>query len=113
MRPDRSSCGTFVPSLVCPAGTSSFPASDAKLLVWGIFVTTDEELNLLEQQLRRLKIEYEMFFNAYRPPLAGRVGLRLDFNENTVGCSPRVRSDCRARFSSFLLEDSILTAINW
>ncbi len=26
----------------------------------------------------------------YRPPLAGRVGLRLDFNENTVGCSPRV-----------------------
>jgi hypothetical protein len=33
-------------------------------------VTTDEELNLLEQQLRRLKIEYEMFFNnpAKRPP---------------------------------------------
>jgi histidinol-phosphate aminotransferase len=28
--------------------------------------------------------------HAYRPPLAGRVGLRLDFNENTVGCSPRV-----------------------
>lgn len=27
---------------------------------------------------------------AYRPPLAGRTGLRLDFNENTVGCSPRV-----------------------
>jgi len=26
----------------------------------------------------------------YRPPLAGRTGLRLDFNENTVGCSPRV-----------------------
>src|SRR5271154_6139285 len=70
MRPDRSSCGTFVPSLVCPAGTSSFPASDAKLLVWGIFVTTDEELTLLDQQLRRLKIEYEMFFNnpSKRPP---------------------------------------------
>jgi hypothetical protein len=33
-------------------------------------VTTDEELNLLEQQLRRLKIEYEMFFNnpSKRPP---------------------------------------------
>jgi hypothetical protein len=33
-------------------------------------VTIDEELNLLEQQLRRLKIEYEMFFNnpAKRPP---------------------------------------------
>jgi histidinol-phosphate aminotransferase len=26
----------------------------------------------------------------YHPPLAGREGLRLDFNENTVGCSPRV-----------------------
>ncbi|HLV86298.1 MAG TPA: histidinol-phosphate transaminase [Candidatus Sulfotelmatobacter sp.] len=26
----------------------------------------------------------------YHPPLAGRNGLRLDFNENTVGCSPRV-----------------------
>lgn len=30
---------------------------------------------------------------AYRPPLAGRQGLRLDFNESTVGCSPRVL-DC-------------------
>lgn len=27
---------------------------------------------------------------AYQPPLAGRNGLRLDFNENTIGCSPRV-----------------------
>ena len=26
----------------------------------------------------------------YHPPLAGREGLRLDFNENTVGCSLRV-----------------------
>jgi histidinol-phosphate aminotransferase len=26
----------------------------------------------------------------YHPPLGDRVGLRLDFNENTVGCSPRV-----------------------
>jgi histidinol-phosphate aminotransferase len=26
----------------------------------------------------------------YHPPLAGRGGLRLDFNENTVACSPRV-----------------------
>jgi hypothetical protein len=33
-------------------------------------VTTDEELSLLDQQLRRLKIEYEIFFNnpAKRPP---------------------------------------------
>jgi histidinol-phosphate aminotransferase len=27
----------------------------------------------------------------YHPPLAGRGGLRLDFNENTLACSPRVR----------------------
>lgn len=26
----------------------------------------------------------------YHPPLTGRAGLRLDFNENTIGCSPRV-----------------------
>ena len=26
--------------------------------------------------------------HAYRPPLAGRKGLRLDFNESTIGCSP-------------------------
>ena len=33
-------------------------------------MTIDEELNLLDHQLRRLKIEYEMFFNnpAKRPP---------------------------------------------
>lgn len=30
---------------------------------------------------------------SYHPPLAGRQGLRLDFNENTLGCSPRVL-DC-------------------
>jgi len=32
----------------------------------------------------------------YHPPLAGRQGLRLDFNENTVGCSPRVLARMRA-----------------
>ena len=34
------------------------------------FVTIDEELNLLDHQLRRLKIEYEIFFNnpQKRPP---------------------------------------------
>jgi histidinol-phosphate aminotransferase len=26
----------------------------------------------------------------YHPPLGNRLGLRLDFNENTAGCSPRV-----------------------
>src|SRR5499427_2582763 len=32
----------------------------------------------------------------YRPPLAGREGLRLDFNENTVGCSPKVLARLRS-----------------
>ncbi len=32
---------------------------------------------------------------SYHPPLAGRDGLRLDFNENTVGCSPRVLARLR------------------
>jgi histidinol-phosphate aminotransferase len=32
----------------------------------------------------------------YHPPLAGRQGLRLDFNENTVGCSPCVLACMRA-----------------
>ena len=30
------------------------------------------------------------YLKEYHPPLGGRQGLRLDFNENTVGCSPRV-----------------------
>jgi histidinol-phosphate aminotransferase len=38
---------------------------------------------------------------AYHPPLAGREGLRLDFNENTVGCSPRVLE----RLRQLTLED--------
>ncbi len=32
---------------------------------------------------------------AYRPPLSGRQGLRLDFNESTIGCSPRVLATLR------------------
>lgn len=31
----------------------------------------------------------------YHPPLSGRSGLRLDFNENTSSCSPRVREKLR------------------
>jgi histidinol-phosphate aminotransferase len=31
----------------------------------------------------------------YHPPLGGRHGLRLDFNENTEGCSPRVLARLR------------------
>jgi histidinol-phosphate aminotransferase len=34
--------------------------------------------------------------HAYYPPLEGRVGMRLDFNENTVGCSPRVLTKLRS-----------------
>jgi histidinol-phosphate aminotransferase len=34
--------------------------------------------------------------HAYRPPLAGREGLRLDFNESTIGCSPRVLERLRS-----------------
>jgi len=32
---------------------------------------------------------------SYHPPLGNRQGLRLDFNENTVGCSPRVLARLR------------------
>src|SRR5258708_21390023 len=34
--------------------------------------------------------------HAYRPTLAGRRGLSLDFNESTVGCSPRVWARLRS-----------------
>jgi histidinol-phosphate aminotransferase len=37
----------------------------------------------------------------YHPPLAGRDGLRLDFNENTEGCSPRILE----RLSKITAED--------
>ncbi len=33
---------------------------------------------------------------AYHPPIEDRRGLRLDFNENTLGCSPRVLEAMRA-----------------
>src|SRR5712692_8445061 len=32
----------------------------------------------------------------YHPPLGNREGLRLDFNENTSGCSPRVLERLRS-----------------
>ena len=34
--------------------------------------------------------------HAYKPPLAGRTGLRLDFNESAIGCSPRVLARLRS-----------------
>jgi histidinol-phosphate aminotransferase len=39
---------------------------------------------------------------AYCPPLAGRIGLRLDFNESTAGCSPRVLARLRTLDSELL-----------
>src|ERR1700740_3353575 len=39
----------------------------------------------------------------YHPPLGGRKGLRLDFNENTVGCSPRVLERLRGISSEELV----------
>src|SRR5215470_4569624 len=37
----------------------------------------------------------------YSPPTAGRAGkVRLDFNENTVGCSPRVIEFLRERLTA-------------
>src|ERR1022692_3560136 len=40
----------------------------------------------------------------YSPPTAGRTGkLRLDFNENTVGCSPRVIAAIRDRVDAGML----------
>jgi histidinol-phosphate aminotransferase len=38
----------------------------------------------------------------YKPPLANRTGLRLDFNESTVGCSPRVIARLRSLDSEML-----------
>ena len=40
--------------------------------------------------------------HAYRPPSAGRTGLRLDFNESTVGCSPHVLARLRSLDSELL-----------
>lgn len=39
---------------------------------------------------------------AYSPPLDGRMGLRLDFNENTAGCSPLVLARLQALTASDL-----------
>jgi hypothetical protein len=73
-------------------------------------VTTDEELTLLEQQLRRLKIEYEMYFNnpAKRPPTdvewkvlailrkfsdGGRMNFAQRFRYNALAQQYAVQSD--------------------
>jgi histidinol-phosphate aminotransferase len=51
---------------------------------------------MLEARMTRLKVagleprETIRRMKEYHPPLGGRSGLRLDFNENTLACSPRV-----------------------
>jgi histidinol-phosphate aminotransferase len=52
----------------------------------------------MDEGLRPRKAVLEMA--PYSPPTAGRAGkLRLDFNENTVGCSPRVLAFLRERLT--------------
>jgi len=42
----------------------------------------------------------------YSPPTGGRAGkLRLDFNENTVGCSPRVIEALKQRLDAGALRE--------
>lgn len=46
-----------------------------------------------EQEEHMLRVrEAVIRMKEYHPPLGGRTGLRLDFNENTSGCSPRVNA---------------------
>lgn len=54
----------------CPTDTSRPLPSITTLCRGETLVTTDEELNVLDTQLRRLKIEYEIFFSnpQKRPP---------------------------------------------
>ena len=73
-------------------------------------MTTDEEITLLEQQLRRLKIEYEMYFNnpTKRPPTdvewkvlailrkfsdGGRMNFSQRFRYNALAQQYAVQSD--------------------
>ena len=51
-------------------GTSPPAVILHRLAAGELFVTIDEEMNLLESHLRRLKIEYEIYFNnpAKKPP---------------------------------------------
>jgi histidinol-phosphate aminotransferase len=53
---------------------------------------TDAAANLRTVRPRKAVLEMP----EYHPPLAGRTALRLDFNENTFGSSPRVVEKMRA-----------------
>src|ERR1700759_1079425 len=53
---------------------------------------TDLVTNLRTVKPRKAVLEMP----EYHPPLAGRTALRLDFNENTFGCSARVMERLRS-----------------
>ena len=55
-------------------------------------IVTDTATNLKAVKPRRAVLEMP----EYHPPLAGRTALRLDFNENTFGSSPRVLERLRS-----------------
>src|SRR5271163_1863984 len=55
-------------------------------------IVTDTATNLMLVKPRKAVLEMP----EYHPPLAGRTALRLDFNENTFGPSPRVMKRLRA-----------------
>ncbi len=54
-------------------------------------IVTDTATNLRTVKPRRAVLEMP----EYHPPLAGATALRLDFNENTFGSSPRVMERLR------------------
>ena len=55
-------------------------------------IVTDTATNTRAVKARKAVLEMP----EYHPPLAGRTALRLDFNENTFGSSPRVMERLRA-----------------
>lgn len=55
-------------------------------------IVTNSATNLRTVKPRKAVLEMP----EYHPPLAGRTALRLDFNENTFGSSPRVMERLRA-----------------
>jgi histidinol-phosphate aminotransferase len=55
-------------------------------------IVTDTATNLRAVKPRKAVLEMP----EYHPPLAGRTALRLDFNENTFGSSPRVMERLRS-----------------
>ncbi|HTC76649.1 MAG TPA: histidinol-phosphate transaminase [Edaphobacter sp.] len=61
-------------------------------------IVTDTATNLRAVKPRKAVLEMP----EYHPPLAGRTALRLDFNENTFGSSPRVLERLRSVSAEWL-----------